>query len=124
MMSHPIGQPRRKTNGWMSWAYVVEELAVLGGPADLHHPGGDDRHLVVPHARVHAERTAHALKGRRVAPRLHGGGGEEEGGGDRRRIKREQNPFRRILETGKSRENKSNYDPIIGTLNRIRLFSF
>ena len=56
-------------------AYVVEELAVLGGPADLHHTGGDDRHLVVPDARVHAERTAHALEGRRVAPCLQGAGG-------------------------------------------------
>lgn len=49
---------------------MVEELAVLGGPSDLHHSGRDDRHLIVPDARVHAERTTHALKGGGVASRL------------------------------------------------------
>lgn len=29
---------------------MIEELAVLGGPSNLHHSGRDDRHLVVPHA--------------------------------------------------------------------------
>ena len=47
----------------MIGSYVVEELAVLGGPADLHDPRGDDRDLVVPDARVHAERAADTLKG-------------------------------------------------------------
>ena len=62
---------------------MVEELAVFGGPAYLHHPGGDDGHLVVPDARVHAERTAHTLEGRGVAPCLQGGGrvGGVGGGG-------------------------------------------
>lgn len=48
-------------------AYVVEELAVLGGPSNLHHPRRDDGHLVVPNPRVHAEGAAHALKGGGVA---------------------------------------------------------
>lgn len=47
--------------------YVVEELAVLGGPSDLHHPRRNDGHLVVPNPRVHAERAAHALEGGGVA---------------------------------------------------------
>lgn len=53
--------------------YMVEELAVLGGPSDLHHPRRDGRHLVVPDARIHAERAAHALKRRGVAAGLRGG---------------------------------------------------
>lgn len=47
--------------------YVVEELAVLGGPSDLHHPRCNDGHLVVPNPRVNAEGAAHALKGGGVA---------------------------------------------------------
>ena len=31
-------------------AVVIEELAVLGGPANLHHPAGHNQHLVVPTA--------------------------------------------------------------------------
>lgn len=54
---------------------MVEELAVLGGPSDLHHPRRDDRHLVVPDARIHAERAAHAFKRRGVATGL---GGREQ----------------------------------------------
>lgn len=42
--------------------YMVEELAILGGPADLHDPRSDHRDLIVPNTRVHAECTAHALK--------------------------------------------------------------
>lgn len=53
--------------------YMVEELAVLGGPSDLHHPRRDGRHLVVPDARIHAERAAHALKRRGVAAGLREG---------------------------------------------------
>lgn len=53
--------------------YMVEELAVLGGPSDLHHPRRDGRHLVVPDARIHAERAAHALKRRGVAAGLRRG---------------------------------------------------
>lgn len=49
---------------------MIEELAILGGPADLHDPRGDDRDLIVPHARVHAERTAHALERRCIAAGL------------------------------------------------------
>lgn len=59
--------------------YVVEELAVLGGPSDLHHPRRNDGHLVVPNPRVHAERAAHALEGGGVASCLgRGGGGQKK----------------------------------------------
>lgn len=56
---------------------MVEELAVLGGPSDLHHPRRDDGHLVVPNPRVHAERASHALERGGVAAGLRGpaGGG-------------------------------------------------
>lgn len=46
--------------------YMIQELAVLGGPSDLHYPWCDDRHLVVPNAWIHTECTAHALKGRGI----------------------------------------------------------
>lgn len=49
---------------------MVEELAVLGGPSDLHHPRRDDGHLVVPDPGVHAERAPHALEGGGVASSL------------------------------------------------------
>lgn len=49
---------------------MVEEFAVLGGPSDLHHPRRNDRHLVVPNARIHAEGAPHALKRRGVAAGL------------------------------------------------------
>lgn len=49
---------------------MVEELAVLGGPSDLHHPGRNDRHLVVPNARVNAEGATHAFERRGVASGL------------------------------------------------------
>lgn len=52
---------------------MVEELAVLGGPSDLHHPRRNDRHLVVPNARIHAEGAAHAFKRRGVATGLEEG---------------------------------------------------
>lgn len=41
---------------------MVEELAILGGPADLHDTRSDDRDLIVPNTRVHAECTAHTLE--------------------------------------------------------------
>ena len=50
--------------------YVVEELAVLGRPADLHDARCHYQRLVVPDAGVHLKRTAHALKGRGVTPGL------------------------------------------------------
>ena len=43
--------------------YVVEELAVLGGPSNLHHSWCNDCHLVVPNAWIHTECTTDALKG-------------------------------------------------------------
>lgn len=49
--------------GLCEGSYVVEELAVLGGPSNLHDPRGDDRDLVVPDTRVHAECAADALEG-------------------------------------------------------------
>lgn len=49
---------------------MVEELAILGGPANLHDTRSDHRDLVVPNTRVHAERTAHALERRSVTSRL------------------------------------------------------
>lgn len=49
---------------------MIEELAVLGGPSNLHHSWRDDRHLVVPHAWIHAEGTANALEGRGVTSSL------------------------------------------------------
>lgn len=46
--------------------YVVEELAILGGPADLHDTRSDHRDLIVPNTRVHTECTPHALEWWRV----------------------------------------------------------
>lgn len=46
---------------------MVEELAVLGGPSNLHHPWCNDGHLVVPNPRVDAECASHALEGGGVA---------------------------------------------------------
>lgn len=43
--------------------YMIEELAVPGGPSNLHHAWCNDCHLVVPNTRIHAKRTADALKG-------------------------------------------------------------
>ena len=34
---------------------VVKELAVFGGPPDLHDPAGHDQHLVVPAAWTNKE---------------------------------------------------------------------
>lgn len=41
---------------------MVEELAVLGGPANLHDTVGDDKHLVVPDTAVRVVRAPHTLK--------------------------------------------------------------
>lgn len=43
-------------------AYMVEKLAVLGGPSNLHHSWCNDRHLVVPNARIHTECATHTFK--------------------------------------------------------------
>lgn len=58
--------------------YMIEELAVLGGPSDLHHAWRNDRHLVVPNTRIHAECTTHTLKGWGVASCLRRGKKNEE----------------------------------------------
>jgi hypothetical protein len=55
---------------------MVEELAILGGPANLHDPWGDHSDLIVPHAWVHTEGTADTLEGGRVTACL---GREEKG---------------------------------------------
>lgn len=44
-------------------AFMVEELAFPGSPADLHNPRGDNEGLVEPNTRVHLECAAYALKG-------------------------------------------------------------
>lgn len=62
----------RRTTG-ADGEYMVEELAVLGGPSDLHHPRRDNGHLVVPNPRVHAERASHALERRGVTSSLRRG---------------------------------------------------
>lgn len=46
--------------------YMVEELAVLGGPSNLHHSWCNDCHLIVPNARIHTKCTTHTLKGRGI----------------------------------------------------------
>ncbi len=50
---------------------MVEELAVFGGPANLHDTVGDDEHLIVPDTTVRVVRTAHTLKRKCVTSRLH-----------------------------------------------------
>ena len=49
---------------------MIEELAVLGGPSNLHDPSRDDGRLVVPDTLVHLECAPHALEGGRITPRL------------------------------------------------------
>ena len=41
---------------------MIEELAVLGRPTDLHHPRRNYGNLVVPDTRVHLECAPHTLK--------------------------------------------------------------
>lgn len=41
---------------------MVQELAVLGGPSDLHDAGRDDGDLVVPDAGMRLKRAAHAFE--------------------------------------------------------------
>ena len=48
-------------------AFVVEELGLFGGPADLHHAVGDDRHFVVPDIGIDVIRASNALKRDRIA---------------------------------------------------------
>ena len=55
---------------WKWETHVVEELAVLGCPADLHDAGRADPHLPVPRAGVHGEGAADALERGRVAAGL------------------------------------------------------
>ena len=50
--------------------HIVEEAAVLGGPADLHDPAGDHGDLVVPAAGTDRERAPDALEGGRVTAGL------------------------------------------------------
>ena len=49
---------------------MVQELAVLGGPSDLHDAGRDDGDLVVPDAGMRLKRAAHAFERGRVATSL------------------------------------------------------
>lgn len=51
-------------------ALVAQEVRVFGGPADLHHSGSDDEHLVVPAAGIDLEGTPDAFEGVRIATRL------------------------------------------------------
>ncbi len=51
-------------------SYMVEKLAILSGPANLHNSCRDDGDLVVPDAGVRLKRAADALERRGVATSL------------------------------------------------------
>ena len=47
-------------------AVVVHELGLFGGPADLHHAVGDNRHFIVPNIGIDVIRASNAFERDRI----------------------------------------------------------
>jgi len=50
--------------------HVVKELAVFGGPTNLHDSISDDQNFIVPHPSIHLKCAAHTFKGRCITTGL------------------------------------------------------